>query len=262
MKHKIFLSLFSLLIIFSSCKKVEKDVNDYLPVVKTVSAVMQSNGTVRVTGEIIYEGVTELHYAGFCADTAGSPEMMDNQLLSGSLLADNTFSVEYSDLTLYKKYYFRSFASNEYGYTYGDIIYIDSILPFDATPPCTITQNTYTYNSQTQTLTNVTTESFNTGENYRVIGGNGSSTLKMEFYHPPVTGKYVTVVEPADLIGNNECVVYGLLAGIFSSYSYADEGDTLYVTKNGEDEYSMTYCNFHFTYTTGSFYSDGNLTSE
>lgn len=106
-------------LLFATCKKVEKDVRNYYPDVRMVSAVAQPDGTVLVTGEVLSEGNKPLSYAGFCMDTIPLPAMLSNQQ-PAETMNGNQFSYTYRSLSGAKKYYFRFWATNENGYDLSD----------------------------------------------------------------------------------------------------------------------------------------------
>jgi hypothetical protein len=108
----------------TACKKREKDVRDYYPSVKTISAVVQPDGSVKVTGAVNDPGATPVTHTGFCVDTIPNPEMLSNQQLSETF-DGVVFTTTYKSLNTSIKYYFRSFALNEQGYSYGNSITID-----------------------------------------------------------------------------------------------------------------------------------------
>ena len=82
---------FSLLSFFSACNKTKVDFDNYAPVVKTTSVELLEDGSVKVTGEIISDGVDDLVMVGFCMDTIPDPHLLSNQKHTDTLMG-NTFS--------------------------------------------------------------------------------------------------------------------------------------------------------------------------
>lgn len=135
-------TIFSIIIIFPllfsySCRKAKNDFNDYLPRVKTLSATVQTDGSVFVTGELEFKGEGPLWYIGFCCSTKNTPEMTDRQII-----CSNTFSATYLNLSPDSSYHFRAWVTNKYGYTYSNIITLDSIIAPHVTAPCAIINET------------------------------------------------------------------------------------------------------------------------
>lgn len=124
-----------------SCKKVLKDVHDYFPKVKLVSATELPDGTVELVAEIESEGGSPLTYIGFCMKKDSIPEMLDNQIIVDTLFG-NRFKAIYDGFDPYDRYYFRPWASNDHGWVYGDAAYLDSIEAEPVIPPCSQPMNT------------------------------------------------------------------------------------------------------------------------
>lgn len=117
--HLFFLGL---VIFFSSCNKQLDDPLDYLPKIELVSAIEQPDGTVLVTGKVISEGEAPLEYVGFCMDTTDQPNMLYNQKF-----ADENFSAVYSGFKANTTYYFRAWATNDFGYVYSNTISLEGL---------------------------------------------------------------------------------------------------------------------------------------
>lgn len=134
--------ILTLLFIYSSCKKALKNVEDYYPVVKTVSATVAADGSVDVVAEISSAGSKPLKYTGFCVDTLPVPDMMSNQTIV-TTMDGNLFRTSYSmSFDPDKTYYFRSWAANDNGYAYGNVISLAGIKATPIDVPCSIALNT------------------------------------------------------------------------------------------------------------------------
>jgi len=229
------LALVSLISI--SCKKVEKDVLSYYPKVKTVSAVPQPDGSVIVTGEIEDEGTTAIEYKGFCMDTVPEPEMLSNQQIV--YMDGNMFTAVYPEFDLTKTYYFRSWAANEYGYTLGNILSLDSIEPVPVVSPCTPPGNSVNMGGfqPTQYFYDVPypVEGFNKWE---IHASTGSGLYHFIFPSLPVTKEYTTTSwdTPAP---NTVRISFtsGFTTGLIS------DGAKLYVNQTSPGHWTMTLCN-------------------
>lgn len=121
------------------CEKPLDDVMDYYPRVVTESVTVQPDGSVVAVGRITSEGDSPLEAVGFCASTSPNPEMLDAQGL-GTVNGDR-FTVVYDGFSTVGTYYFRAFATNGSGYSYGNVLSISDIEAEPITPPCTPTLN-------------------------------------------------------------------------------------------------------------------------
>lgn len=122
--YSISLIIFVALFIYS-CAKVEGDINDYYPEIKTVTAIILPDGSFEVKGEIVSEGASPIKYVGVCMKIDTIPTMLDKQVIVDSVI-NNQFSVVYLGIfNENKRYYFRTWITNEYGYSYGNVVYID-----------------------------------------------------------------------------------------------------------------------------------------
>lgn len=131
------------LLLFCTCKKVEPDVHNYYPKVKTTSVTLLPDGTVQVVGEVMSEGNSAIRYAGFCMDTIPDPGILSNQH-SIDTLYGNSFTSIYTSLSINKKYYFRAWAANGNGYAIGEVLFVDSITISPSLIPCTLPLDTFT----------------------------------------------------------------------------------------------------------------------
>ena len=121
------------LILSSECRRPEKNIHSYIPVVQTLSAKTQPDGSVVVTG-LVVSGHTPIAYAGFCMDTMPNPDIMTNQVFAA--VNGDTFSCTYKSLNALKRYYFRAWAGNGEAYAAGKDVFVDSA-SFDTTLiPC------------------------------------------------------------------------------------------------------------------------------
>lgn len=124
----------------TTCRKSEKNKD---PELKTVSAIVNSDGTVLVTAEILSEGTERLENMGFCMDTLPSPISLNNQQIVNEP-PKSQFSTVYSQkFNSDKTYYFWSWVKNRNGYTYGNKIRLSNIKAVPIEVPCSLNPNTY-----------------------------------------------------------------------------------------------------------------------
>lgn len=240
MNNKLII-LIAACLIFASCKKIEKDPLDYYPNVRTVSAVVQDDGSVLVTGEIISEGASEILYSGFCMDLVNDPSMLSNQVICQR--NGNFFTTVYENFDITKKYFFRSWAANDYGYTYGNTISLDSITAIPVIPPCSMTPNTTNFGAGTETFTNVGSPIMGF-DDWTLTASTGGTTFTLTFGEKPKTRKYVTA-SYANLSSP------GFVKISFNSgfiYGSVDDGADFYVNQTGLNQYEMTLCTSPYSY--------------
>ncbi len=188
------LFFFSFALLFSTCRKVEKNAHAYYPIVKTLSAEKLPDGSVKVTGQLISNGSSGIEFAGFCMDTLPNPGMAKNQVMVDVITAD-TFSYIFSSFNTLKKYYFRAWAANGNGYNIGADVVADSII-FDSTAvACTPEKQKVAWagipynNSESYTYISGLTES---PEGYDVTTYTGTHSVTYSFGQYPVSGIYKT----------------------------------------------------------------------
>jgi hypothetical protein len=251
MKKSIYILSILFLVLNAGCRKPLKDVNDYFPVIKTVSAVVQDDGSVLVTGEIESEGKTKdavIKYVGFCLSTNSEPQMLEKQLIAD--LNGTSFTGIYAG-SLFKIdsiYYFRSWGTNRYGYSYGNIIALDSIIAIPITPPCTLAMNmvniggsqptAYYDNVSTPDATNTITASSSSGP---------SATFK--FGSSLTTGIYKTTENTSPSAGQVfVSFYYQFISGALNS------GSKVYVKRVNSTSFEISICDAPWTYGSSTLY--------
>lgn len=251
MKIKILRLLAICVVLLSnSCNKALKDVDDYFVKISTVSATVQTDGTLLVKGNIESIGNGPVEITGFCYNTQGNPEMLDNQIIA--TIDGNTFSVTYpcSNFSVDSAYYFRSWATNDYGYSYGNTIRVDSILAPSVTPPCSLTANTVRISSSTGTFTytDVTVPSYYMGE-WSFDGSSGGPSVSYTFGSALTTGIYTTTSNTSPGAGQVYVSFYqGAISGALNA------GTSVYVNTIGSGIYEVTICNAPWVYSSSTFY--------
>lgn len=234
-----YLLVISVLILANSCRKALKDVNDYVPELKTVSATIQTDGTLLLQGEIVSEGEAAIEYAGFCYATNTNPNMASNQIMVK--VNGSNFSAAYpcSGFDIDSVYYFRSWATNDYGYSYGNVISLDSIVASPVTPPCTNTMNTVNEGAGQGDIQYINigtiTNYMNTSE-FRAQTYSDPVSVDFTFGSNLTTGIYKTT---SDTPGPGEVKIV-----INDSYGYGalNTGSNVYVNTIGPDTYDISIC--------------------
>jgi hypothetical protein len=128
-----------ILVAFTGCKKALSDVKDYYPEVRTESVTVNTDGSVSVVGVIVSEGDAPIDYAGTCVSTSPTPSMEEGQ--SFGEVVGGRFTTTYTAFDPYATYYFRSWAINDYGYSYGNVLALDSISAQPVNAPCSLAVN-------------------------------------------------------------------------------------------------------------------------
>lgn len=250
MKNK-FIFILSVLtaIVFSSCRKVEKDPLDYYPEVKTVSAIVQDDGSVLVTGEIADEGADVIQYAGFSMDTLAVPDMITNQIICQ--VNGTVFTTVYDNFDITKKYYFRSWAANEYGYSLGNVIYLDSITATPVVAPCNPNNNSVNFGgfNPTQYFTSVPApnQGFDTWD---ITASTGQGLYYIKFGASPVTKIYTTTLNTSP--GPNE-VRISFASGF--TQGALNDGSLFYVNQVTPGNWTMILCNASWQHSSGSTFN-------
>ena len=234
---KIVLILLPFALLLAACRKVEKDVHNYYPKVKTTGAVVLPDGSVQVTGEIISEGNTPVLYNGFCMDTLPNPGMLSNQ--QSLEVTGNTFTCTYTALGKSHKYYFRAWAANEHGYAIGDDVSVDSVTISPSAIPCTLPVDTFTINNTLSTknhkyisISKLTQSTLT----WTVSLATNSHTVDMEFGRKPIGGTYTVSDNISDKTG----------VQVMIDNTIVNSGSKVYVTEINSNTIEVTVCSMDF----------------
>lgn len=239
-----------------SCKKALSDVNDYLPKVTTVSAVKLSSGDVLVTGKINSPGESDgsqIEYSGVCMGTHSNLKISEGQIIC-SLDGTGFFGLyPASDFNADSVYYFLAWATNEYGYSVGNALRLDSIEATPLTPPCNLTMNrvsigggnpNYSYNQITGPDAD------------NVVSGTSFSgpSVTFKFGSTLSTGIYKTINDPSPSAGFVYISFFeGFISGSLSS------GSDVYVNRISGTSYEITICSAPWIFNSSTFYFDSRL---
>ena len=228
---------FSLLSFFSACNKTKVDFDNYAPVVKTTSVELLEDGSVKVTGEIISDGVDDLVMVGFCMDTIPNPHLLSNQKHTDTLMG-NKFSCIYPALDDKHTYYFKAWAANMQVYATGEVLRLDSVFVKVVEAPCTPPLDSIIATNAQRTKKEFFSDISELEENFdnwkltaRVY--TSISELEISFLKPPVNGVYETV---KNLTSHKPSVVVK-----YDGWT-VDEGAEVYVKKLGAKEIEISVC--------------------
>jgi len=101
-----------IVLIITDCKK-----NEDWPTVSTAKVTKITDTTAVCGGEITYEGGSDVTLRGICWGTSDEPTTKDEKEISG--VGMGSFTCSLKGLTPNTTYYVRSFATNEFGTSYG-----------------------------------------------------------------------------------------------------------------------------------------------
>lgn len=228
----------------SACRKASKDVNDYYPTVSTVSAVVNEDGAVEVTGDVTLK-TGSLDYIGFCMDTVPMPKMQQNQVIVEELNGSEFTTLYTMNFNPAKTYYFRAWAASGEGYSYGNVIALSSIKATPVIAPCTLNENSSNIGlmggsgsgpkGSVYTVSEV--DDFSSTWDVKATGYDASAgTLNLSFGSALKTKVYTTTNGYAygDLVSIS--VSSGFTSGIVQS------GSKVYVNKLSEGVFEITIC--------------------
>ena len=250
MKKIIYSFLFAaVLFTTNACKKPLKNEDDYFVKLSTVSATVQTDGSVLVQASIQSPGKAKgssVQNPGFCLSTNPTPTMLERQLLTTT--DGSTFSAVYPASTFSddSTYYFRAFATNDYGYSYGNVIKLDSVIAPAVTAPCSLTANSVNIGGATPTYTYY---SIGAPDSYHFFTASSSGgTVQFQFGSNITTGIYHTTVDSDPGAGEVNVIFYfGFTSGALSS------GSNVYVNKLGTNTFDIRICSAPWTSGSSTF---------
>lgn len=236
------LPMLAFLLCSSSCRKVAKDVADYYPAVRTVSATVQEDGSVLVKGALLREGLDPASFLGFCMDTAAKPGMLSGQQLTDTI-RDGIFQAVYRDLKPFTRYYFRAFAANANGYAYGEPIAIDNVIVADAAISCLPAADTISlissYRSEAGRVMSVSAPQRNTTEWEIDVYASGAS-LRLNFSTYPGQGIY-TITEATSFSSSGRYVRV-MFSGSVTYGTLLSPGTKLYIKPIDTKHFELRFC--------------------
>ena len=227
--------------LFTTCEKVENDPMAYYPSIKTVSAAVQPDGSVLVTGQIVSPGTDKVEMAGFClSSTNPVPQMLDSQALA--VIMGSTFTATYSSFPIKTKFYFRSWAANSNGYVYGNIISLDSIAATPIVAPCSPPMNTFSALNGNESMYSAG-KPYNTLDGWRIDVSTNNTLITIVVGERPVTKTYtIAHYSPP---GPNEIIIDFNIGGFTSEG--LDTGQPVYINQLDTASWNVTFCNATFS---------------
>jgi len=229
------LFIFTLTLFLASCDEEKTEPLS----IETVSAVIQDDGSVLLTGKIVSEGSSGISELGF--GIGENPEPDENEIIiKNAITQGNLFSLVATDFDENTKYYFRAFAKAAGIVTTGKIIMLENIKAKPVVAPCTPVLNTVDYGQGTGNFANI-------GASTSPMGWEISTSAKGIFYkirfeNKPSTGIYTTV---SDFVPAGKGV-YILLGDGLSDYP-VEPGAKVYVNKIDANKWDITLCQAPFT---------------
>ncbi len=169
-----------------------------IPVINSETTVGNSEvtlTTIKISGKVISNGNSEVTSRGVCWSKNPNPTINDNKINEAS----NTFSTTITNLTANTKYYFRVFAINDLGISYGPdqsfstLSLSDTVWKFSTH----YTQNQYTIDSKINFYADGTTkfDEIGPGQGYFITYGtwslNGNTLTYIWEGNDPANSTYV-----------------------------------------------------------------------
>jgi len=138
-KYTSLITIFGLFILLHSCKKDEK-LN--LPNVQTLQATEMTNKSVVLKGKVIDENNSAVLKRGFC--WSENPNAGLNDSVTNSNFGPGEFSEQLLGLKPSMTYYYKAFAANNNGTSFGDEL---SFTTLQLAPKITVYNASYNYDS-------------------------------------------------------------------------------------------------------------------
>ena len=247
------MSTLGILLFLSACKQPLNEVNDYFPKVSLVSTIIQTDGSVLVTGHVDAQGAAPLDYLGFSCGINQEPKVNDRQIvLTEYNDTTGNFSATYSGgFNGSLVYYFRVWAANDFGFAYGNILSLSKIMAVPVTPPCTLTANRCNIGGGQADANYFMVSAATPATGTWTISANTSTgpSLNLTFGSALTTGIYTTSANRS--VGTGE-VYISFNSGTISSFLKA--GTKVYVNTVGTKIYTVSICNAPWEYNGGSTY--------
>ena len=247
------------LFVISSCEFAERSVKPKEPpsVLTELFDVTTNSATVGLVLE--YDGSAGGLDRGICWSTTPNPTI-DNHVVNSMSHGDGAhYYTELTNLEENTTIYFRAFAQNVLGLSYGNELSFTTG-NFNVTIPCQPTKNTFVFNLSTDKMTDVQVTYWSSFGDYSITGTtNTGYKMAVDFSKAPVSGIYTTTSNAEGI--DNKCTVTIHIGGTANWLFKADSDDKVYVKKTGENKYSVTFCNLHFKSNTTNieFDTDGNI---
>ncbi|MEL7006897.1 MAG: hypothetical protein AAFN93_29885, partial [Bacteroidota bacterium] len=186
-----------LLILLESCELgYFKDFSNPYPEVEVVSVSQTGNDTTILKVLIRSEGDANVQDigGGYSLNGIEFPRDYPLQREASSILGD-TFSVPFYNLEIGQTYYFRGFATNDFGYSFSDTVAFQIPEPIAYEVPCELEENTLYYNDKIFRKNYAINAGSRTSIDvaFGPFGVRGSAFLYFTFPEIPNSGIYKTV---------------------------------------------------------------------
>lgn len=250
MKKIIYLTI--LTIVIFSCQKLEilehsNPLDDGSPFVSTTKSDFITSTTAELSGEIIDIGDDSITYFGHCWSNSNNPTIEDSVNIDNNY-SSSKYVIVALDLSPSKKYYFRAFATNSIGTSYGDIL---SFSTNDAIPP---TVNTIGHNNITESTVYLDGEIITEGSLPIIQHGHCWSISPNPTIDDSVTTK------DANGVGSFTSNISNLIESTkyyYRAYATTTSETTVYGTEESFTTYGPTYLQtYNCESFEGVFYSD------
>jgi hypothetical protein len=213
-----------------------KNTEDYNPTLQL--AVQSVIGGQRLEVELLEEGVSPIEGVGFCFSDSPNFSIEENQALATGL-DGNTYSVTYPNASFSESgsYYFKAFATTEYGYVESNVVFVNEVAFLSAEAPCTQQEYQFRLNGFLPNSIGISTtvsQSIDYIE-YRHYVDGGPAVIGIQFRSPPATGIYTSSQYNFDL-SPTEARIYMGMNGVTLS------GGSIYVNHLGGNEYRVQAC--------------------
>lgn len=241
--------------LFNSCHKAKKNIDDYFPKTHIVSAVVQSDGSVLVTGEVDSQGEASIEYAGFSCSTSPTPNLLNRQAIAD--VSGQSFKAVYSDFSPDSTYYFVCWAANKFGYKQGTVVTLSHIVHPPVTPTCSLTVNTVNYGSGNGTFNYsvITSPTNSVGQEwtFNAYPSSGGYDVYFKFGSPLAAGIYTTTTDMDPQPG------YVSVTINTGTYYALENGTPVYINTIAADTMDITICSAPWTVSGSTFYMNTRL---
>ncbi len=219
------------------------DYDNILPLVETVDLNSPEDGVILMKGRIADDRGLEVEAAGFCASLDPEPTMEQTQVIGSGSNNDFRGLLYYDEAGV--TIYVRTFAVNEYGYSYGDVL---SIVTPDFIPPdvpCSEPENTLKDNEVRYNLRYI-----DTGEVYQVFGAfaiqadSPGPNILIELNRKPRNGTYTTA--NGNIGDKGADVARVVLTPGFSGPVEVAADQKVYVTKLDNGGWLFEFCDLNY----------------
>lgn len=192
MKLMKYIYLFILATIFVSCEDSGVDVTEYSPKIVTKNVEVKPDGTVWVAYELVSKGKDEVEWIGCSMDTVPNPSFQSN-LNMATYRDGNTYYSVYNvdEFDSTKTYYFKPFANNVYGLSYGQIAQMNSIKPIPVEVPCNNPLNQFEFLGSTRYFSYVS-DIWYLSNYYEIEASTSGIQVDISFLTSPRNGIYKT----------------------------------------------------------------------